>query len=233
MDDSPESWNKVRRGTGRIFPTKFTLPSPSFTPSSVFQGQATYAEITRFIHRQDPQKFLILTDGACINNGQLNPKAGWAFVQGPRAQGDLGNSTTRTVAGRLENKGPFDDEVSQTSNRAEMRAIIAALRFRHWPGEGFRVMVIATDSEYVVEGATGWVKGWIRNGWKTRTDDAVKNKDLWECMLGEVERHNDSGMKVEFWRIPRELNSDADAAAKAAAEEDETDKFMDIFGICF
>ncbi|ROV99481.1 hypothetical protein VMCG_06414 [Cytospora schulzeri] len=224
--------SQVRRGTGRIIPTKVTLPSPTSTPDSIFQGRATYADLTRFVHRQEPQTFLIYTDGACINNGQPNPKAGWAFVHGPRAQGDSSNHAARTVAFRLEQKGPFGDVGGQTSNRAEMRAVIAALRFRQWAGEGCKVLVIATDSEYVVEGATGWVRGWIRKGWRTRSGDAVKNKDLWECLLGEVERYHNWGMNIEFWRIPREWNTIADAAAKAAAREDEIGVFNDCKGLC-
>lgn len=134
------------------------------------------------------------------------------------------------MAGRLENKGPFRDEGAQTSNRAEMRAVIAALRFCNWPGEGFNAMVIASDSEYVVEGATSWVKEWMRNGWRTQSGEAVKNKDLWECLLGEVEKFHDLGMRVCFWRIPRELNGVADEAAKMATEEDEVDRYRDVFG---
>ncbi|MCQ8206071.1 hypothetical protein NP569_27725, partial [Vibrio parahaemolyticus] len=76
-----------------------------------------------------------------------------------------------------------------------LRAVIAALRFRHWPGEGFKTVVIATDSDYVVEGSTQWAKTWVQNSWRTKgkrgTDGSdVKNKDLWEVLLGECERAN-------------------------------------------
>ncbi|KUI68426.1 Ribonuclease H1 [Cytospora mali] len=223
---SPE----MPRGTGRVIPTKFTLPSPTSTPDSVFQGRATYARVTRFVHRQDRKKGLIFTDGACINNGRLDPKAGWAFVHGPRGSGDQGNEPARICASRLENKGPYGDAGAQTSNRAEMRAVIAALGYRNWHDEGFNTMVIATDSEYVVEGATGWVRGWVRNGWKTRNGNAVKNKDLWETLLGQAEELHDRGMDIQFWRIPRGLNHIADAAAKKAAEGDEVDHFVDFVG---
>jgi ribonuclease HI len=67
----------------------------------------------------------------------------------------------------LEKEGPFGEPSLQTSNRAELRAVIAALRFRAWQGEGFKSLVIATDSEYVVEGATNWARGWLRNNWRT------------------------------------------------------------------
>lgn len=94
-------------------------------------------------------------------------------------------------------------------------------------------MVIATDSEYVVRGSTKWVRNWLQNGWVTSKGQAVKNKDLWEALLGEVERHKDEGLAVEFWRIPREWNMVADAAAKeaAAATDEAPAQWEDTFGI--
>jgi ribonuclease HI len=38
---------------------------------------------------------------------------------------------------------------------------------------------MATDSEYVVSGATGWTRGWERNGWMTAKKIPVKSRDLW------------------------------------------------------
>lgn len=170
---------------------------------------------------------LILTDGACLDNGQANPKAAWAFVDGLGPTGEL-----RATAMRLEQEGPFGAPGLQTSNRAELRAVIAALRLRFWPGEGFRKLVIATDSEYVVEGSTQWAKGWMKNGWTTKSRASVKNRDLWEALLGEIERYDAHQMAVEFWRIPREWNTVADSAAKkAAADNDVAKVFTDILGL--
>ncbi|KAF2969163.1 hypothetical protein GQX73_g4407 [Xylaria multiplex] len=222
-DDGPGP--KKRRGTGRVFPTRFTPPSPTITPTELFLGKATYARLTRYIHCNDAQKVLIFTDGACLNNGQANPKAGWALVHGPGFTG----MPALIASGRLEDKGPFGDPSIQSSNRAELRAVIAALRMRHWTGEGFDTVVIATDSEYVTTGSTEWVKSWIKNGWQTAGRTDVKNKDLWEMLLGEVERWHDEGLSIQFWKIPREWNKVADAAAKKAAEESETPGgWMDI-----
>lgn len=78
-------------------------------------------------------------------------------------------------------------------------------------------MVIATDSSYVVEGITTWVNGWLKNEWNTRQGKRVMNKDLWECLLDEIKRLDECGMKVRFWKIPRELNQDADRYAKESA----------------
>ncbi|KJZ70176.1 hypothetical protein HIM_10436 [Hirsutella minnesotensis 3608] len=222
---------RLRRGTGRHFPTKF-VPSPaSGTPSGLFSGRKTHILVTRksirYTFRSDDGKVLIRADGACLNNGQPNPKAGWAFWHG------LDPSGKRLVAsGHLEKKGPFGDDSIQSSNRAELRAVIAALRFRHWPGEGFHTIVIATDSKYVVEGSTKWAKTWAENGWTTRGGADVKNRDLWDVLLGEIEGYKDYGMAVQFWKIPRDWNIVADEAAKdAAAELDAPDEWREVFGI--
>ncbi|KAJ6436341.1 C6 zinc finger domain-containing protein [Purpureocillium lavendulum] len=191
-------------------------------------GDGTHFDSNAVAADNDKGKVLIRTDGACLNNGQPNPTAGWAFWHGLSLSGK-----PLVASGRLEKKGPFGDETIQSSNRAELRAVIAVLRFRYWPGEGFHTVVIATDSEYVVEGSTKWAKTWVRNGWVARGGASVKNKDLWEVLLGEIEGYrDDSGMAVQFWKIPRDWNTVADAAAKdAAAKVDAPDEWREVIGI--
>ncbi len=36
-----------------------------------------------------------------------------------------------------------------------------------------------TDSKYVLDGITKWIKGWKKNGWRTAAKKPVKNDDLW------------------------------------------------------
>lgn len=179
-------------------------------------------------HHNDTKKALIFTDGACLGNGQPNPKAGFAFHHG------LVRTEPAVVHGRLEQKGPFGDDAVQSSNRAELRAIIAALRFRFWKGEGFDSLVIATDSSYAVDGVTKWCKTWIKNGWQTNAKADVKNRDLWEALLGEVERAKGNGLTLYFWHIPREWNIVADAAAREGATRDDAPKdWQEIHGVAF
>jgi ribonuclease HI len=185
-----------------------------------------------WLHFLNPKQFLLFTDGACLNNGGPNPTAGWAFVHGPGSPATSGGKPL-VMSGRLERKGPFGEDSIQSSNRAELRAVIAALRFRHWVGEGFTSVVIATDSEYVVEGATEWAKKWIANGWKTSGKVDVKNKDLWELLLGEVEGWKEKGLEVMLWRVPRECNEVADGEAKKAAGEEEFVEWVDALGVNF
>ena len=201
-----------RRGVGHVFPSAFKPPLPDSSPAELFPatriGRSDSGETVRFVSGPGPRKILVYADGACTNNGQPNPRGGWAVVYSP----------VNAASGRLEDKGPFGHDSVATSNRAELRAAIAVLRLCDWRGEGFGTIVIATDSSYVADGATGWAKGWVRNGWKTRTGGDVKNKDLWELLLGEVEIWEDRGLHVALWKIPRELNADADIEAKEAAE---------------
>ena len=40
-------------------------------------------------------------------------------------------------------------------------------------------VIIFTDSTYVKNGITEWIKKWENNGWKNANKKPVKNKDLW------------------------------------------------------
>ncbi|PKY04809.1 ribonuclease H-like protein, partial [Aspergillus campestris IBT 28561] len=210
-------------GTGRVIPTAFDPPGVTDLPGSLFSPKFTYGarpRVCRFIDRTNATRFLIYTDGACLDNGGANPRAGCSFVFKP--SGSRSEGFTRFP---LENEGPTGEVHQKTSNRAELRAVIAALRFRAWEGEGLSTLVIATDSGYVAEGATSWVRGWLRRGWRTSTGAAVKNRDLWECLLGEIERCDEDGLQIEFWRISRRWNKEADYHAKHAASEEPPNRF--------
>jgi ribonuclease HI len=43
--------------------------------------------------------------------------------------------------------------------------------------------VIVSDSQYCVKGASEWVYGWQKNGWKTAQKQPVKNQSLWEEII--------------------------------------------------
>ncbi len=99
----------------------------------------------------------VYTDGACLGNPG---PGGWGVLiieDGNRRELDGGESDT-------------------TNNRMEMLAAIRALEATP---KGARI-VLHTDSQYVKNGITSWIKGWKRNGWKNASKQPVKNKDLWE-----------------------------------------------------
>ncbi|KAI8716704.1 RNase H type-1 domain-containing protein [Fusarium sp. LHS14.1] len=107
---------KRRRGSGRVFPgqANFMDEMPAKTGLSARQT-------VRYISSNHPRRLVAYADGACINNGRLGPRVGWAVVCGPP-----GNDQC-VASGRLEDKGPFGDDITATSNRAELRAAIAVL----------------------------------------------------------------------------------------------------------
>ncbi|PYI11652.1 ribonuclease H-like protein [Aspergillus sclerotiicarbonarius CBS 121057] len=221
----------LRLGTGRVLPTKFNPPNASDKPQDLFPpgvGFNVIPIVSRFIRRNDREQLLLYTDGACQDNGGDNPRAGYSVVFRPSLQPP---PATNYLACPVETQGPTGEEHPQTSNRAELRAVIAACRFRVWTGEGFTKLVIATDSEYVVEGATSRVRGWIQRGWKTSTGEPVKNQDLWKFLLGEIERWYEAGLQIQFWRIPRDWNAEADHYAKQAASKTPPDEFQLICGM--
>ena len=41
-------------------------------------------------------------------------------------------------------------------------------------------VMLQTDSQYVRQGITEWLRNWVRRGWKTAAGGAVKNQDLWQ-----------------------------------------------------
>lgn len=182
---------------------------------------------------RDSGEILVYTDGSCPNNGQYGTRGGCAYVV--RCSSDIPTPWkippgTYSMHGalffRLEEVGPTGLPSQPTSNRAELRAVVAALRCIGPGNAQFEFstlkyeskLVVATDSTYVVDGATRWSKTWEKNGWKSSSGDDVKNRDLWEVLLARVRvLLSEHCAKVSFWHITRDLNGEADRLARYAA----------------
>ncbi|HCD62887.1 MAG TPA: ribonuclease HI, partial [Alphaproteobacteria bacterium] len=63
-----------------------------------------------------------------------------------------------------------------TNNQMELTAVIKGLEALKRPVP----VHIVTDSKYVMQGVTQWMKGWKRNGWRTANKKPVANRALWE-----------------------------------------------------
>ena len=87
-----------------------------------------------------------------------------------------------------------------TNNRMELMAAIMGLETLTEP---CRIM-LQTDSQYVRQGITEWMSGWVRRNWKTAGGDPVKNRDLWERLHAATGRH-----QIE-WRWVKGHNGDPD-----------------------
>ena len=68
----------------------------------------------------------------------------------------------------------------------ELLAAINGIKMTPNDGE----VILFTDSRYVKDGITDWIKKWKLNNWKTSSKKSVKNKDLWLKLDYEISRHN-------------------------------------------
>lgn len=105
----------------------------------------------------DDTRVEIHTDGAC--RGNPGP-GGWGVLMRYRGH-------ERRLKGAEE---------LTTNNRMELTAAIEALAALTRPS---RVRLV-TDSQYVKNGITSWMRDWKRRGWKTAARQPVKNVDLWQ-----------------------------------------------------
>ena len=115
------------------------------------------------------------TDGACSGNPG---NGGWGgliiFADGSEIE--IGGAAANT-----------------TNNRMELTAAIKTIEklkdFRL--KENFK---LRTDSKYLIEGYTNWIKNWKKNGWKTSSGKAVQNLDLWQ----QIDSLRIPGLTMEF-----------------------------------
>jgi ribonuclease HI len=134
----------------------------------------------------------IFTDGACSGN------------PGPGGWGAILRSARRE-------KAISGGERATTNNRMEMTAAIRALEALKLPS----TVTLYTDSRYLMDGATLWMKRWKLNGWRTTDKKAVKNDDLWRALDAATLRHQ------VIWKwvaghAGHPENERADALARAA-----------------
>ena len=109
----------------------------------------------------------IYTDGSCIGNPG---KGGWAAII-------IDNKKIIKISGKTLNT---------TNNQMELLAPIKALSSLSKKGS----IVVITDSLYVKEGITNWIKIWQKNDWKNSRKKSVKNKNLWQKLNNLVKIHN-------------------------------------------
>ncbi len=141
------------------------------------------------------KKVQLITDGSCLQN----PGAGgWACVL--RFQKHV-----KELSGA---------EARSTNNRMELLAAIKGLEALTEQCE----VEIVTDSQYMRNGITRWIKGWKRNGWKTAAQTDVLNRDLWERLEAQVARHKASWIWTRG-HAGHADNNRCDELAQAAARQ--------------
>ncbi|KAF8801215.1 ribonuclease H-like protein [Phlegmacium glaucopus] len=183
----------------------FIPPNPTSRPSDLYTVKLNLCKNPdyRFVRCTNPSEMLMFVDGSALDNGLSTARAGYGVVFAPQGYSPISRP--------LEQDGN-----PQTSNRAELRAVLASLTFKFWAQEGFSRIVLACDSKYVVQGISVWILNWRCNGWETVTGNPVANQDLWKKLEAKLRKLEGRGVLVQFWKIPREWN-EADEYAKDGA----------------
>lgn len=150
----------------------------------------------------------IYTDGAC--SGNPGP-GGWGAIIITREE-------THEYSGGIE---------KTTNNQMELLAVVKALSYideslrDQLIAYGDSVIEVYSDSSYVVNTLTkGWLKKWLRNGFKTSKGGNVSNVHLWKKLLVEIHRLTHAGgVSIEFTKVKGHSgdvnNEKADRLAKA------------------
>ena len=113
-------------------------------------------------------KIIIYTDWSCLWNTW---NGGWACIL------KFGNKSKIFSWAKKQT----------TNNQMELTALIKALeqlKTNKYP------IIIWTDSKYVLDGISKWIKNWKKNNWKTSTKQDVKNKELWQKLDELIQNFN-------------------------------------------
>ena len=140
------------------------------------------------------EKIIIYTDGAC--KGNPGP-GGWGVLI------LLENEQIELSGGSKET----------TNNQMELTAVIKALNFF----EKKIKVDLYTDSKYVMDGITDYVKKWKINGWQTANKKPVKNMNLWK-ILDELNNLHDINWNWVKGHSGNPENEKADALANLGIE---------------
>jgi ribonuclease HI len=141
----------------------------------------------------DPSAVEICVKASCL--GSPGP-GGWAAVL---RMGDH----VKTISG---------GEPETTANAMLIRAAAEGLKALRRPCRVY----LYSDAEYLIKGATLWVKKWQQRNWRTREGKPVANRDEWESLLAAAEPHRITWQAVRGEQAPQDLAKAETLAAEAA-----------------
>lgn len=149
-------------------------------------------------------KFEIYTDGAC--SGNPGP-GGYAFI--------ILNER------KFEKLAVHGYEKNATNNMMELKAIVRALEHAYTfiNRQIITQVTVYSDSAYCINAINEkWYENWENNGWRTKSNDPVKNQELWEKLSLLLKPRKN--LKFKFVKVKGHAgnvyNEKVDKAAKRA-----------------
>jgi ribonuclease HI len=141
------------------------------------------------------KKITIYTDGSSLGNPG---NGGWAAIL-------IYNKNIKEISGNAPNV---------TNNQMELLAAINSLKALKEKCE----VTLITDSIYVKNGITLWIKNWAQNNWQNSNKKPVKNKELWQELAILNSKHHINWQWVKGHSGDK-YNEIVDDLARAAATE--------------
>ena len=153
------------------------------------------------------EKIIVYCDGGCRGNNQSENVGGYGIV----------------LQYKEHVKEIYKRERNTTNNQQELKGAIVAL-------ESIKTtnipIAIHSDSAYVVNGITQWVKGWKKKGWKKGDGKTPENLELWKRLDELVNMQSDVTFVKVKGHVGIELNELADELANKAMDEIEMEGLL-------
>lgn len=158
---------------------------------------------------------VVHADESCLGNQNegLNPGGAGALVEAGTRDG-------------VARRDLYLSSPETTNNQMALAGAIHVLKSLKTPATGGRPILYLSDSQYLVNGMTSWVKGWKARGWK-RKGGAILNLDLWKELARVASAHDIRFVWVRG-HAGHVKNEYADyLAVRAAQQQAATDGFVD------
>jgi ribonuclease HI len=119
----------------------------------------------------------VYADESCLGNGKAGDTPGGFGALVEFRRGD----------GTLHRFDLWGAEPDTTNNRMALRSVIDTFAALSRKGKLLSVQ-FTTDSRYIVDGMTQWVRGWMARGWR-RKEGPVENVALWQSAVAAIDGH--------------------------------------------
>lgn len=158
----------------------------------------------------------LYTDGASRGNPG---RGGWGCI------GVFGNERVVELGGRQD---------MTTNNQMELQGAIEGLKLVLKNSGEFKKVHVYSDSQYVLNGITSWIKNWKKNNWKTAAKKPVLNQELWIELDTLAEQVSVRGIEIRWTYVKghsdNKFNERADVIATMCADEAGCDLYDGDFG---
>lgn len=149
----------------------------------------------------------IYTDGSARDvpnkDGIKERHAGWGFW------GHLADDVNKDLYGY----GPIGKD--GTNNQGELKAAVMPINIA--VGLGCKKLNLFMDSSYVKDGAEKNIVKWMKNGWKTKVGEPVKNQQYWKDFVQADKRAQKAGMEITYTWVKGHSGVDGNERADAFA----------------